>query len=151
MRTMSIWDRPMMKRSWLIAIFAGPMVLLSPATNAAQDAAERFSVACTGKWRSGQPTRPAVTEKDFAGTLSIDLKAGKWAWTHKPGKTKVKAVARVEDDKIVLEDFYSERNRWTLVQHLTLKPLSFFAWHQGNARSAFVNAKCERVAFKPFD
>lgn len=145
-------NRDACKTLWrLVAVWTMPALLLWPAPIDAQGTGERFAVACEGKWRSGQPTRPAFVEKDFTGTLSIDLKAMKWAWTHKPGKKKVKPVARVEDDKIVLEDFYSERNRWSLVQHLTLKPLSFFAWHQGHTRSAFVNAECRKVAFKPFE
>ncbi len=136
----------MMNRQWLLAIV---LAVLTPSTGmrTAIAADQRFTVTCKGTFATGRPTKPPTTEKTFSGTLTIDLVAKKWAWVHKPGKTK--AIAEIEGTTITLETFYSERNRWSQVQFLELEPLAYSAWRQGHQLSTWVNAPCEKVAFVP--
>lgn len=108
---------------------------------------ERFTVTCIGTFATGRPTKPPTTEKVFAGTLTVDLIARKWAWMHKPGKTK--AIAAIEQDRITLDVYDSEQNRSSQVQYLKLDPLAYSAWRQGHQLSTWVNAPCEKVAFIP--
>ncbi len=132
----------MMNRQWLLAIL---MSLTVAQTAFAAD--QRFTVTCKGTFATGRPTKPPATEKAFSGTLTVDLIAKKWAWVHKPGKTK--AIAEIKGKTITLETFYSERNRWSQVQYLKLEPLAYSAWRQGHQLSTWVNAPCEKVAFVP--
>lgn len=110
-------------------------------------AGDRFTVTCKGTFATGRPTKPPTTEKTFSGMLSVDLVAKKWAWVHKPGKTK--AIAEIKGATITLEILFSERNRWSQVQYLKLEPLAYSAWRQGHQLSTWVNAPCEKVAFVP--